>query len=236
VASALPSAATPRSEFLAGIRGLLPSMPGVIVFSSVIGVAAATTGISVLQAATMALVVFAGTSQLVALQMVAAQVPLGVIWLTVAVINMRFLMYSLSMAPHFKALPLRWKALMAYVMTDQVYAFSAMRFGAAPAAPHKHWYTLGAGITLGVPWVAATVAGYRLGSGIPASWSLDFCVPLTFIGLLGTALVDRHTLAAALVAGVAAVAAVALPMRLGLIVAALCGVTAGAVMQRCSKT
>lgn len=226
---------TPRTEFLAGIRALLPSIPGVVVFSLVIGVAGATTGISVYASAAMAMLVFAGTSQLVAIQMLAAHTPLVVIWVTVLVINLRFLMYSLSMAPYFKALSLRWKALIAYVLTDQVYAFSAMRFNKQPDQPHKHWYTLGAGLTLGVPWVFATVAGYLLGSGIPAGWSLDFCLPLTFIGLLGPAIADRATFAAALTAGLVAVAAVALPMRLGLIVAALCGILAGVLVERCRR-
>lgn len=220
----------PRRELLEGTQALLPSLPGVAVFALIIGIAAATGGVSAWAAGVMALLVFAGTSQLVALQMLAAQAPVPVI--SVPVINLRFLMYSLSMALHFGALPLRWKALMAYVLTDQVYAFSALRFNSRPDAPFKHWYTLGAGLTLGVPWVIATVAGYLLGSGIPASWSLDFCLSLTFIGLLGPAIADRATLAASATAGTVAVAAVALPMRLGLIVAALAGIVAGVGVER----
>lgn len=231
-----PTSITPRTELLAGIRALLPSLPGVTVFSLIIGIAAASGGVSVYAAGIMAMLVFAGTSQLVALQMLAAQAPTLMILITVLVINLRFLMYSLSMAPHFGTLPLRWKALMAYVLTDQVYAFSALRFNSRPDAPFKQWFTLGAGLTLGVPWVTATVAGYLLGSGIPAGWSLDFCLALTFIGLLGPAIADRATVAAAFTAGTVAVAAVALPMRSGLIVAALAGILAGVGVERWRKT
>lgn len=226
---------TPRSQLLAGIRALLPSTPGVVVFSLVIGVAGATAGISVYACGVMAMLVFAGTSQLVAIQMFAAQAPILVILVTVLVINLRFLMYSLSMAPHFGALPLRWKALLAYVLTDQVYAFSALRFDAHPDMLHKHWFTLGAGLTLGVPWVVATVVGYLLGSSIPVGWSLDFCLALTFIGLLGPAVADRATLAAAVTAGIVAIGAVALPMRLGLIAAAVCGILVGVGVEQWRK-
>lgn len=170
-----PTSITPRTELLAGIRALLPSLPGVAVFSLIIGIAAASGGVSVYAAGIMAMLVFAGTSQLVALQMLAVQAPTLMILVTVLVINLRFLMYSLSMAPHFGTLPLRWKALMAYVLTDQVYAFSALRFNSRPDAPFKQWFTLGAGLTLGVrgsrprwPATCWAVASRQAGRSISA--------------------------------------------------------------------
>ncbi len=223
---------SPRSEFLAGIKDLLPSTPGIVMFSVVVGVAAAGAGVSVMAAAMMGLLVFAGSAQLVAFQMVAAGVPVPVILFSVLIINLRLVMYSMSVAPHFRYLPLKWKALLAHMLTDQVYAFTVLHFESRPDSRHKHWYTLGAGLTLGVPWVIAGVAGFLLGASIPRSWSLDFTLALTFIGLVAPAVKDRGTLAAALTAGVVVVAAVALPMRLGLITAALAGMAAGAWVER----
>jgi predicted branched-subunit amino acid permease len=66
---------------------------------------------------------------------------------------------------------------------------------------------------------------------VPESWSLDFTLPLTFIALVFPALRDRAGAAAALSAGVVAVAAVGLPYRLGLLVAAAAGISIGLVVE-----
>ncbi len=66
-----------------------------------------------------------------------------------------------------------------------------------------------------------------MGGQVPASWSLDFTLALTFIGLVVLALRDRPTVLAAVSAGLTAVLAVALPLKLGLFLAAAVGITAG---------
>ena len=75
-----------------------------------------------------------------------------------------------------------------------------------------------------------------LGQQIPAQWSLDFTVALTFIGIVFPALKDRAGVASALSAGVVAVLAVALPLKLGLIVAALTGIGVGMAVESLSPT
>jgi predicted branched-subunit amino acid permease len=76
-------------------------------------------------------------------------------------------------------------------------------------------------------WQASTAAGIFLGTVIPASWSLDFTLALTFIALVVPGLKDRAITMAALAAGVTAMLALEFPYKLGLIVAALVGVLAG---------
>ena len=66
---------------------------------------------------------------------------------------------------------------------------------------------------------------------IPAAWELDFALPLTFIALLAPALKDRAGVVAALVGGVAAVLAFALPYKMGILVAALAGIGAGMLVE-----
>ncbi|HEV8352675.1 MAG TPA: AzlC family ABC transporter permease [bacterium] len=95
-----------------------------------------------------------------------------------------------------------------------------------------HWFFLGAGLTLWVSWQASTAAGILLGAQIPASWSLAFALPLTFIALVRPALTDRGTVLAAATAGVVAVLAFSLPYKLGLMVAALGGIVMGLVTER----
>ena len=92
----------------------------------------------------------------------------------------------------------------------------------------RHWYFLGAGFTLWAGWQLSTAAGLLFGATIPAEWELDFAVPLTFIALLTLLLRERAGQAAALVAGLGALAFAALPYKLGLVAAIVLGLLAGA--------
>ena len=98
-------------------------------------------------------------------------------------------------------------------------------------SPHRHWFYLGCGLALWACWNASTAAGIFAGAQIPASWPLDFALPLTFIALVVLSLRDRDNLAAALCAGVCAVLAFALPYRLGLVTAAAVGIAAGVLVE-----
>ena len=97
----------------------------------------------------------------------------------------------------------------------------------ALAYDHKHWYFLGAGLALWTTWQLSTAAGIFIGAQVPASWSLDFTLALTFIALVVPNLKDRPSLGAALAAGVTALLAYNLPYKLGLVSAALAGILVG---------
>jgi len=220
-----------HTEFLAGVKAELPILLGVSPFGLIYGVLAAGAGIPAWAALAMSSIVFAGSAQFVAVPLLAANAPAMVILATTAVVNLRHLLYATSLAPHLAALERRWKALLAYVLTDEVYAVAITRFSHAahaPAqAPHAAWYFLGAGVAQWSAWQASTAVGLILGAQVPASWGLDFTIALTFIALLVPAVSDRPTLIAALVGGAAALVGAAWPYKLGLIVAACAGIGAG---------
>jgi uncharacterized membrane protein len=66
-----------------------------------------------------------------------------------------------------------------------------------------------------------------LGAAIPAGWSLDFSIALTFMALLVLSVHRRSEAGAALVAAVVVLPALVLPHKLGLLVAAAVGIAAG---------
>lgn len=212
---------------------IVPLMPGVIPFSMICSVTAIKAGLSPAAAMGMSLIIYAGASQLAVIQLLAVGALPTVILFTALVINLRFAMYSASLAPHFQHLPKRWRWPLAYVLTDQGYAMSINRYlSDAPAAQdHKHWFYLGAGAAMWGIWQPATALGVLLGTTIPPSWSLDFAIPLTFMALLIPGLRDKPTLVAALVGGGVAVIATALPFNLGLVLAAVSGIAAGLVAE-----
>ncbi|HEX7974639.1 MAG TPA: AzlC family ABC transporter permease [Anaerolineales bacterium] len=223
---------TPRSEFLSGLKAELPLLIGVFPFGMIYGVLAMGAGLPAGQAQAMSAVVFAGSSQFIAAQLFSAAAPAIVIVITVAVVNLRHALYSASLAPYLKKLNPLWKFGLAYLLTDEAYAVTIGHFRQEAEAEHKQWFLLGAGLMLWSAWQASTLAGILVGTVIPASWALDFTLALTFIALVVPALRDRAEVAAALVAGVTAVATYGFPYKLGLVAASLAGIATGLWMER----
>lgn len=223
---------SPRGEFLAGLKAELPLALGGIPFGLIYGVIALGAGLTAAAAQGMSTIVFAGSAQFISAQLFGLSAPGAVIVMTVAVVNLRHLLYSASLAPYLKALPARWKLLLAYLLTDESYAVTINHYGQPGNNRDKHWFFLASGFLEWVTWQASTAAGIFLGAAVPASWSLDFTLALTFIGIVVPMLRDRPSLAAALTAGLVAVAAESLPYRLGLVAAALAGILVGAWLER----
>jgi predicted branched-subunit amino acid permease len=155
-----------------------------------------------------------------------------VIVVVVLVVNLRHALYSASVAPYLRSLSPAWKVLLAYLLTDEAYAVTITHYQRADERLPRHWYFLGAGLTLWSAWQASTATGLFVGARIPPSWPLDFVLPLTFIALVVPALRDRASLAAALVAGVVGVAAFSFPYKTGLLLAALVGILTGLLLER----
>ena len=199
-----------------------------IPFGLAFGATAMDNGLSALEALGMSVFVAAGAAQLAALPLLSAGASVAVVVLTVLVINLRLMLYSASLAPHFRRLPLGWKGLLSYHLTDQAYAATITRFDAGETEePDKRWYFLGVGLSVWTTWQAATMLGVFIGAWASEGWSLDFVLPLIFVALAVPAIKDRTTGAAALSAGAASVFVAILPLNLGLIVAALIGVAGG---------
>jgi 4-azaleucine resistance transporter AzlC len=221
-----------RLAFLAGVKAELPILLGVLPFGMIYGVLALEAGLLAIEAQAMSAVVFAGSAQFVIAQLVAGAAPALVIIVTAVLINLRHALYSASLAPYLRHLRPRWQWLLAYLLTDEAYAVAILHYRDGREIQHKHWYFLGAGLALWTTWQLSTAAGILLGAQIPAGWSLDFTLALTFIAIVVPALKERADIAAALTGGLAAVLLAELPYRLGLVVGALLGIAAGVLVDR----
>ncbi len=226
---AVPS---PRSEFFAGVRAELPILLGVLPFGLIYGVLAVEAGLPEAAAMAMSSIVFAGSAQFIGTQQFETLTPPAVIVLTTLIVNLRHMLYSASLAPYLRHLARGWKWLLADLLTDEAYAVVIVHYDEPGDRQHRHWFFLGAALTLWTTWQTSTAVGVFLGGRVPETWGLDFSLALTFIGILMPALRDRPAVAAALVAGVTAVLAADLPLQLGLMVAALAGIGAGLIMER----
>jgi predicted branched-subunit amino acid permease len=222
---------SPRQEFLAGVRDISPVLLGTIPFGLVAGVAAISAGLTPLEGIALSVLAFSGIAQLITCQLLAVDSPVLVTVGAAFVVSLRLLMYSAALSPHVAHLDRRWRAAIAFLMTDQSFAMT-MRIASQGDRPHFHWHFLGAGVTLYCAWQAAVVLGVAVGAQVPASWSLDFAVTLTFIALLVPAVRTRADLAAAIVAAAVALVSAGLPYRLALVVAAIAGIAAGMAIEK----
>jgi predicted branched-subunit amino acid permease len=227
-----------RDELRAGAMAIVPMLIGVIPFGLVAGVTPVAGGLGAGAAVGFSTVVFAGASQLAAIDVLTDGGTAVVAALTACTINLRMLLYSASMAPYLARERFGRRMLIAYFMTDQAYAVSITRWAGEPAddarpetIERRCSYFLGAGLTLWTAWQASTVAGALLGNAVPDSVPLGFAVPLVFLVLLVPTLSKLHAVVAAAVGGAATVIALELGVGpLSVMVGAIAGVLAGALV------
>ena len=225
-----------KKQFWAGVRAEFPLLIGVFPFGMIYGALALNAGLDKFASQMMSSIVFAGSSQFVTTQLVHEAAPGFVIVLTIAVVNLRHMLYSASLAPYLSALSTRWKLLLSYLLTDEAYAPTIIKYEREGVTSFSHWFLFGAGLALWSTWQASTALGIFLGTAIPESWSLDFALPLTFIAMVVPVLKGRPYIAASLSAGIVALVAYSLPFKLGLILAALVGISVGTILEKKSDS
>ena len=221
-----------KSEFTLGVKKILPILLGVVPFGITYGVLGLSANLTVPVTIGMSSIVFAGSAQVVAVQLFDLAAPAIVILVTTLMVNLRHVLYSASFAPKFRHLSAAWKMVLCYLMTDEAYAVAITHYNQGTALPKKHWFFLGAGLIMWSAWQISTMTGVFLGPVIPKDLPLDFTITLTFIALVVPMLRDRSTLIVALVAGVIAVCVIGLPFKLNLILAALAAVSIGLAFDR----
>ena len=226
---------SPRQELVAGAREIAPILLGAIPFGFVAGVAAIASGLTPVEGMALSILSFSGIAQLIVCQLIAAGSPVVVTVAAGSVVSLRLMMYSAAVSPHLAHLSTRWRALLAFMMTDQTFATTVKHFSEPGDRSNRHWHVLGSSVTLYVFWQAAVLVGIALGAQVPTRWSLDFAVVLTFIALLVPAVRTRADLAAAIVAAGVALVAAGLPYRLALVVASIAGIAAGMAIELARK-
>ena len=216
---------SPRAAYLTGAKAVGPFLFGTVPFGLVTGIATKAAGLGYWEAVAMTIVVFAGTAQLAALPLLVAGAPALMVILTAFIINLRFVIYSASVAPYFRHLPFRWRLLLGYFLSDTGFALFMRIVSDRPDLPWRHWYFLGGGTMVATVWCVSAVAGVLAGAQVPAAWQLEFAATLGIVALMAPFMRGKPQFAAAAAAGAVALLTAALPLKLGL----LCGVVAGIV-------
>jgi 4-azaleucine resistance transporter AzlC len=195
------------ARFLRGVRLGMPVFLGYMPLGMAFGLMAVAAGFTVAQATACSALVIAGAGQYLAVRMIAAG---GLVTTLIAtgVVNLRYLLFSATMAPHVQEVP-RWQqGLLAFTLTDETFAINAAdaREGRADG-----FSMLGVGAISWVGWTLGSLIGSLAGSAIgdPNAWGVGFALPAMFTALLVGQLTGRREYIAA---GLAAVVALAMSL------------------------
>ena len=221
---------TRKSAYRQGIIDSSPFILVIIPFATLFGVLATEAGLNVLETMAFSIVVIAGAAQFTALQLMQENTPTVIVLISALAVNVRMAMYSASLTPYIGAAPLWQRALCAYVTVDQSYVVGVSKFEREPdmTVPERVAYFMGA-VTPIVPlWYVFTLVGALVGTRVPESWALDFAIPIAFLAMIAPMFRTAAHVVAALTAVVVALLAAGVPYSLGLIIAGIAGMIAGA--------
>lgn len=226
-------------EFRQGVADMLGVAPGIAAWGLMTGVAMVKSGLSVVDALFMALTVFAGSAQLAATPLLLAGAPMWVIFATAMCVNLRFIVFSAHMRAYVIHLP-RWQRLVVgYLTGDLTYVLFVKRFAHpstdAQGRIAQMAYLVGNGGLNWATWTASSVLGVVLAHVVPTTWGLGFAGILALTGMACSLASSRLRWVSALLAGVCAVVAYQLPLKLNILFSIAVAVAVCLVLEQQAK-
>lgn len=212
------------ADFSRGFRAVVPLWLGVVPFALAYAVSSRGAGLGFMDTQLMSALVFAGGAQFSAVGLFAAGASGVEIVLTTFLLNVRHVLYGLSLSQRIPMSPGE-KLVAAHFLTDEAY-------GVVLAEPRPSVaYLLGAELSCFVPWNLFTFAGSLMGQGLPdpARLGVDFVFPLAFLAMLVPMLRGKVEVAVAVLSGGLALgASQVLPGGVALLIAGVVGSLVGA--------
>jgi predicted branched-subunit amino acid permease len=177
----------------------------------------------------MSTIVFGGAAQFAAVGYVTTGLAWPAIVLLTALLNARHLLYSAALAPWLRHVPVRRRAVMAHLLTDEAFALTIAHFQRVGRTDERGFWIAAIASTF-IPWNLASFAGSVLGGQIPDPnrFGIDIIFPAAMIGLAVGLVTGRRELVAAMVgAGVGVVAALLTSPSIGIVAGGLVGPAVG---------
>jgi predicted branched-subunit amino acid permease len=218
--------------FIKGFKAMLPIITGVIPFGAVMGTVSADAKLTMLQTISMNILVFAGSAQLAAVDMMSNKAAAIVIIITGLIINLRFMLYSAAISPVIQSSKFLVKLTTAYFLTDQTYSVMNAHQSKLKNNSEVIAFYFGAAICMALTWHFSVIAGHAFGNFAPSSWALDYAVPLSFIALVIPTLKNKKYVYVTIFSSVLSVLLKPMPFNLGLIVTALLAISFAAYLTK----
>tara|TARA_R110002051_G_scaffold1008_12_gene5063 strand:- start:16202 stop:16912 length:711 start_codon:yes stop_codon:yes gene_type:complete len=226
-------ATTVKSAYWTGFRDGLPFIFVVVPFAMLFGVVAIEAGLSLAQAMGFTVLVIAGAAQFAALQLMLDNAAIGFVLLAALAVNLRMVMYSAALAPFVGSAPLWQRILVSYLNFDQTYMTAVAKYENVPdmTVQARVYYFLGVATAIAPVWCGTTLVGAIIGAAIPEALALDFILPIAFLSMVAPMMRTLAHLAAAIVSIVVALLLIGLPSGSGLLIAAVCAMAAGVIVE-----
>ncbi|MEE4204481.1 MAG: AzlC family ABC transporter permease [Halieaceae bacterium] len=218
-----------RQGALTALPLVIPAIPFALVF----GIVVESSGIAAWVGWSSSPIIFGGAAQITLITLLGEGASIAAAVTAALIVGARHLLYSVTMAPHFKDQPLWFRWLGPYVLIDQVFALMSLEHHDDPDVFRQRFLAIG--FTFWAFWVVATAIGIVIGPLVPGNWNIAFAAPVLFMGLLATGANDWRKVLVAIVAGVMTALLADMPNKGGLLVGALVGIALGAAMERLQR-
>lgn len=192
-------------------------------FGALFATLAVTAGLKWWLILSLSICVFGGSSQLVFIDLYRLLgSPLQAV-IGSNILNARHLIYSAGVTREFAQFSTKWKLLLAYLLTDQLFAISIttseeVRIYRPEIQP---WFYFGSGFCTWIVWISSTSLGIAFGKLIPESWNLSFSIPLMFMPIFFSVSKSKYGYLAGAIAAVCAALFQTIPYGLGIFCAIL---------------
>jgi predicted branched-subunit amino acid permease len=226
--------APPRQHesLFTGVRSMAPMLLAYSPYALVIGSAVARID-DPLAGWSGSWIIYGGSAHLAALKGISD----GAFATAIAVallVNLRLLVYSASIAPRWREQPVWFRVVGAAFLIDPTWALAEQHAATGASAESQRRFFLGAGITLGIWWVALIGVGAVIGDRLPHV-GLELVAPICLMSLIGPRIRNRSNRWAAVAAAGTALIASRAPAGTGLMLAIVAGCVAAQAAERWSK-
>lgn len=233
-----------KQAFIEGFRDVAQSGVTVLIWGFVTGIALAKSTLTVYQAISMNLFVYAGVSQLAALPLIAVGIPIWVILITSFMVNLRFVIFSLALQAHFSHLPVWRRIFLGYCTADFGYLFFIKRYPKPLSVDERRGdpHQIPLHVLMGMQfanwsfWQVGAIGGILLASQIPNDWGLQFAGAVALVAIVMPMLDRPAARWAAVTAAAVAVMTYGIPLRLNIILAIVAAIIVGMMTDRSPKT
>ena len=226
---------TKFSEFKNGCFQEIPLQLGVFPFGIAYGILGIEVGLTNIQTYLLSIIIFAGVSQIVFAQLFSTFTPSFMIVGTIGIVNLRHILYGVSLSSYLKKLSLKWRVILSYLITDEAFAISYKRFSEEKKTKYMHFHLLGSGITLWISWQISTLIGIFIGPSIPNSLNLEYVIPLSFIAIVVVSINTKIKLIVFIMSALLSILLRDLPWNLWIITSALISIIIGVLISNFRK-
>ena len=226
---------TKFSEFKNGCLQEIPLQLGVFPFGIAYGILGIEVGLTNIQTFLLSIIIFAGVSQIVFAQLFSTFTPSFMIVGTIGIVNLRHILYGVSLSSYLKKLSLKWRIILSYLITDEAFAISYKRFSEEKKTKYMHFHLLGSGITLWISWQISTLIGIFIGPSIPNSLNLEYVIPLSFIAIVVVSINTKIKLIIFIMSALLSILLRDLPWNLWIITSALISIIIGVLISNFRK-